>query len=225
MALARTKHALFSPALPRTMKADVRVKKVIEDDWRYDCTWIGIIIGERPSIICGFSLFKRSGCSELPCVVDFDIELSFRCGEDVYPSSVLDSGSDLSVIYAFGMAISSFLSFICQVFDEHILFAIAFEMSPAQVCVGSLLRMILILIRCRPGSPSDRCDALVDMSVLNSFYLNKASLSETVAKIGARIGITFAFSGTLELMTGATPIFLYEMVCIVVLIWVIQQYQ
>lgn len=59
--------------------------------------------------------------------------------------------------------------------------------------------------------------------VLNLFYLNKASLSDTVEEIGARRGITFAFSDMPRLISDYNlwstylrnrPTFLYGMVCI-----------
>ena len=79
-------------------------------------------------------------------------------------------------------------------------------LSPVQVCdsFSTGIKITLILVRCRPGTPSDRWDALVNIlvsCVLNSFRLNKASLSETVEEIGARMGIAFALSGTLKLIS------------------------
>ena len=62
------------------------------------------IMGEQSSIM--WALFLQR-FAQPPCVVDFYIERNFRCGADVHPASVLNSGS-LNVIRAFEITISIF---------------------------------------------------------------------------------------------------------------------
>lgn len=81
--------------------------------------------------------FVSSMVVQLPCVVDFYIERNFRCGADVHPASVLSSGS-LNVIRAF--------------WDNHQHFFVLHLSSLPR-------RMMLVLVRCRPGISSDRWDA------------------------------------------------------------------